>query len=163
MAKKSSTAKKGAENAASDMLGALRQAGMRLTPQRYAICEALSGNREHPTAQVLFDRLRVDYPSLSRATVYNTLHTLVEAGLLLELVSAGDGNAHFDPDLSPHVHLVCVNCHQIDDLEEPALAGIARRVARNSGYELRNAGLAYYGLCPNCQKAKARKSASAGR
>ncbi len=138
------------------MLGALRAAGLRLTPQRSAICQALAGNKQHPTAQALFEQLRVDHPTLSRATVYNTLNTLVDAGLLLELASAGNGNAHFDPDVSPHVHLVCVECEQIEDVEDRALAGLARRVAQHSGYELRNAGLAYYGVCPRCQKANGR-------
>ncbi len=140
-----------------EMLTALKGAGLRMTPQRYAICEALAGNTEHPTAQMLFDRLRVDHPTLSRATVYNTLHTLVEAGMLLELGTAGDGVVHFDPDVSPHVHLICVNCHQIEDLEDTALAGLSRRVAHQSGYELRTSWVAYYGLCPRCQKASSRK------
>lgn len=147
-------------DAALEMLKALKNAGLRMTPQRYAICEALAGNTEHPTAQRLYDKLRVDHPALSRATVYNTLHTLVEAGLLLEL-GAADGVAHFDPDTSPHVHLVCVNCHEIEDFEDSALPGLARRVARQSGYELRNAWVAYYGLCPSCQKAQRKTSRTA--
>jgi len=138
------------------MLGALRAAGLRLTPQRSAICQALAGNREHPTAQTLFEQLRVHHPTLSRATVYNTLNTLVDAGLLLELASTGNRNAHFDPDVSPHVHLVCIACEQIDDMEDRALAGLARRVAQPSGFEVRRAGLAYYGLCPRCQKTQRR-------
>ncbi|MDW8326303.1 MAG: Fur family transcriptional regulator [Anaerolineales bacterium] len=136
-----------------EMLETLRRAGLRLTPQRYAICRALSNNREHPTAQALFQQLRSAYPSLSQATVYNTLHTLVNAGLLCEVGAAGDNAVHFDPDVSLHVHLICTQCHQIEDMTDSALANVARRVEQSSGYQLNGSRIAFLGLCPRCQPA----------
>jgi Fur family peroxide stress response transcriptional regulator len=135
----------------SEMIGALRQAGLRLTAQRLAICRALVQSQEHPTAQTVYTQLRREFPSLSRATVYNTLRALVDAGLVQELGPAGDGAVHYDADLSPHINLICTRCHRIEDLANVSLAEVAQRVMETSGYQLRGARVAYYGLCPRCQ------------
>ncbi len=138
---------------ADDMSAALRQAGLRLTPQRLAICRALADSREHPTAQTLYEQLRPQFPSLSRATVYNTLDVLVRSGLAQELGTAGDNAIHYDADTTPHVNLVCVRCHRVEDLPGVPLDGVARQVAQGSGYELQGARVVYYGLCPDCRAA----------
>lgn len=140
-----------------DLLAALRAAGLRLTAQRRAICQALAHDPTHPTAQALFDRLRPQFPSLSLATVYNTLNTLEQAGLIHEIGTAGDNALHYDADPTPHINLICTACHRIDDHSAEALAGLAEQVARTSGYDLRGARLAYYGLCPTCRARLAAK------
>jgi Fur family peroxide stress response transcriptional regulator len=142
---------------ATPLLTALKQAGRRLTPQRLAICRALAERRDHPTAQALFEQLAPEFPSLSRATVYNTLQTLVSAGLIHELGDAGDGAQHYDADASPHLNLICRRCHRIEDFPATTLTRLAQRVTTQSGYQLQGARLAYYGLCPKCQKIKRRR------
>ncbi len=136
---------------ADEMAAALRQAGLRLTPQRLAICHALADSGAHPTAQALFAQLRPHFPSLSRATVYNTLDVLVRSGLAHELGTAGDNAAHYDADTSPHVNLVCIRCHRVEDLPGVPLDAVAQQVAQSSGYELQGARVVYYGLCPVCR------------
>jgi Fur family peroxide stress response transcriptional regulator len=135
-----------------DLLAALRGAGLRITPQRVAVCRALAGTKSHPTAQALYEQLSTQFESLSRATVYNTLETLVQGGLIHELGDAGDGAVHYDADVAPHVNLICLRCHRIDDLPVTALDRVERQVAEHSGYEVRGARLVYYGLCPDCRK-----------
>src|SRR5262245_23839151 len=139
-------------NRAAALTRALKQAGLRLTPQRAAICRALAERRDHPTAQALFEQLAPEFPSLSRATIYNTLQTLVSAGLIQELGTAGDGAQHYDADASPHLNLICVRCHRVEDFPASALTRIARRVTNESGYQLHGARMVYYGLCPKCKK-----------
>jgi Fur family peroxide stress response transcriptional regulator len=112
----------------------------------------LAGNRTHPTAQALFEQLRLRFRNLSRATVYNTLQTLVAAGLIHELGTAGDGAIHYDADNTPHVNLMCTRCHRVEDYAEAPLAAVARHVAKGSGYAVRGARVVYYGLCPRCQR-----------
>lgn len=136
------------------MLAALRAAGLRVTPQRAAICRALVSSRSHPTAQALYDQLAIEVTGLSRATVYNTLQTLVAGGLIHDLGEAGDGAVHYDADIEPHVNLICLRCHRVDDLPTTALDHVAQQVAGRSGYQLRGARIAYYGLCPACQRAE---------
>ncbi len=136
---------------ADEMAAALRQAKLRLTPQRLAICRALADSDAHPTAQAVYAQLRPQFPSLSRATVYNTLDVLVRSGLAHELGTAGDNAVHYDADTSPHVNLVCVQCHRVEDLPGVPLDAIAQQVAQGSGYELQGARVVYYGLCPACR------------
>jgi Fur family peroxide stress response transcriptional regulator len=146
-----------ASDPAAALLQGLKRSGLRLTRQRRAICQALAASRSHPTAQSLYDEVRTQHPSLSRATVYNTLEVLAKAGLVDELGTAGDGAVHYDADLAPHVNLMCMNCHRVEDFPAARLGGVAREVSAGSGYELRGARVVYYGLCPACKR-RAQKS-----
>lgn len=130
----------------------LRDAGVRLTPQRLAIYRELVARDDHPTAQQLHAALAGALPSLSPATVYNTLQALAAHGLVHQLGDAGDGAVHYDGDVQPHLNLICTGCRRIDDLDEPALAGLRAGAAARSGYALRGARLVFYGLCPACQE-----------
>ncbi len=100
----------------------------------------------------MFELLRPAFPSLSLATVYNTLQVLVAAGLVDELGTAGDGAIHYDADPTPHVNLVCTRCHRVEDFPNAPLDAVAGQVAAGSGYQLRGARVVYYGLCPRCQR-----------
>jgi len=135
-------------------VSSLRLAGLRLTPQRMAICRMLANDSTHPSAAQLFERLQADFPTLSFATVYSTLNTLIELGLVHDLGTAGDGQGHYDPNTSPHANLVCTVCHQIIDLEDSALETVSQHVEQRSGYHIQGARIVYYGVCPSCgQKA----------
>lgn len=129
---------------------ALQNAGLRLTPQREAICRLLAGSDEHPTAQMIYDSLRPQFPSLSLATVYNTLETLVNLGIVNALGSAGDDAVHYDADTDPHVNLACVRCHRVIDLPSQAVQTLDQEVSAQSGYQILGARVLYYGYCPEC-------------
>jgi len=135
-----------------EMLEGLRASGLRLTPQRVAICEVLAASRDHPTAYEIYRRLRRRFPTMSLATVYKTLDALARLGLVNVLGDAGDGMVHYDGDTAPHINLICLSCHRVQDLEGVDVRALHRRVAARSGYALRGARLVYYGLCPDCQR-----------
>ncbi len=135
------------------LLQALRDAGLRLTVQRRAICRYLATTKTHPTAQQIYNALKGEFPSLSLATVYNTLDTLVRLGAIHALGNTGDGAIHYDADIEPHVNLACLQCHRVVDLPCEAVAELDRKVAAESGYRILGARLVYYGLCPDCQRA----------
>ncbi len=130
----------------------LKQAGMRVTPQRIAICKLLSETDTHPTAATIFKHVQAQYPSLSLATVYNTLDALTGLGVVNVLGHAGDDNVHYDADTSPHINLACVSCHKIVDFASLQVASIDSEVSKASGYKLLGVRMMYYGLCPDCQK-----------
>lgn len=161
MSKSTQTIHKDPAERASQMTFALQQAGLRLTAQRLAVCAALAGNRTHPTAQALYDVLRVRFSTLSRATVYNTLQALAAAGMIHELGTAGDGAIHYDADPAPHVNLMCTRCHRVEDFSAAPLGAVARSVAKGSGYAVRGARVVYYGLCPKCQRQSAPRKRAA--
>ena len=129
----------------------LKQAGLRITPQLVAICRLLAESDTHPTAAMLYDQVREQFPSVSLATIYNTLDALVGLGMVNVLGPAGDGRVHFDADIEPHINLACTVCHKIIDLPSDQIAHLQTEVRQASGYELRGARIMYYGVCPDCQ------------
>jgi Fur family peroxide stress response transcriptional regulator len=130
----------------------LQQSGFRLTPQRIAICRVLGESPDHPTAAMIYEAVKAQYPSLSLMTVYNTLNALVDLGAVNELGSAGDGNVHYDGDPSPHINLACITCHKIIDIESPEITSLNDEIIRKSGFRLIGLRMMYYGFCPDCQK-----------
>ena len=134
---------------------ALQQAGMRITPQRTAICELLTVSEEHPTAAMIYDDLKPRFPSMSLATVYNTLDALVEIGAINVLGQAGDDTVHYDADTEPHVNLACLSCNKIVDIPSEHVSHLDEEITAASGYKLLGARVLYYGLCPDCQRKQA--------
>lgn len=130
---------------------ALKEAGLRLTPQRLAICRLLAETDAHPTALQIYQTLKPQFPSLSPATVYNTLDTLVHLGMVNVLGHAGDGEVHYDADTTPHINLACVLCHKIVDVPSEYVQHLDREIAQSSGFRILGARVLYYGICPQCQ------------
>jgi len=113
------------------MLDGVRAAGLKLTPQRIAIVRAIAGDPSHPTAQEIFDRLQSSMPTMSFATVYNTLDALAHAGLCGSL-SLAPGPARFDPNMEPHHHAVCDGCGLVRDVDRsPAEARESTRADKH--------------------------------
>src|SRR5438067_6151638 len=107
------------------MIHTLRARGLRITAQRIALVEAFASDATHPTAQDLFERLRPSFPTMSFATVYNTLDALARCGLTGELRISRATAVRFDPNTSPHHHAVCDACGAIADIpaDEPPKRG----------------------------------------
>ena len=139
------------EASAAAMLARLRESGLKLTPQRMAIVRELCADPTHPTAQELYERLRPALPTMSFATVYNTLDALAAAGLCGAL-SLSPGASRFDPNMFPHHHAVCDRCGMVRDVPrhdgEGALAGPAAPQA--PGFEVRAVEWIYRGVCAEC-------------
>jgi len=129
----------------------LEKAGMRLTPQRVAICELLAESDKHPTAAMIYQELHPQFRSLSLATVYNTLDRLASLGAVNVLGQVGDDHIHYDADTEPHVNLACISCHRIMDIPSENVEPLNQEIAQVSGYKLLGSRVLYYGLCPECQ------------
>ena len=120
--------------------------GLRCTAQRYAVMACLMEHNRHPTAAEIFAAVnRVD-PRSSRATTYNNLRDLVEAGLVREVAVEGRA-ARFDAKGMPHHHFICDRCGKVEDIEwydvpKPGSA-LGKRILRE--YEL-----IFRGLCAKC-------------
>jgi len=81
----------------------LAHSGLRNTPQREVVYSALLTRRDHPTADEVYARVRTDLPSISLATVYNCLETLVQCDLV-RAVNFERGPTRYCPNLAPHAH-----------------------------------------------------------
>lgn len=140
-----------------ELVAGLQAAGFRLTPQRIAICRALAENSSHPTARILFKTLRKQYPGISLATIYKTVNTLREIGLIDTVGHANDGAQHFEANPEPHLNLICLRCHRIVDFWDVPVSRWQKQAEIVSGFQLTGARLAFYGLCPNCLKREAKR------
>lgn len=98
----------------------LRRHDIRPSAHRLAIAEFVLRARSHPSADDVFTTVRQDFPVVSRATVYNTLNLFVRNGLLRRL-AVSKGRIVYDPDLSPHHHLVDEDTGEVHDIPWDAL------------------------------------------
>jgi Fur family transcriptional regulator, peroxide stress response regulator len=126
---------------------ALEGGGLRCTPQRYAVMAFLMECNRHPTAAEIFEAVnRVD-PRSSRATTYNNLRDLVQAGLVREVAVEGRA-ARFDARGMRHHHFICDRCGNVEDVDwydvpKPAPRSLGKRVVRECE-------LIFRGLCTKC-------------
>jgi Fur family peroxide stress response transcriptional regulator len=127
---------------------ALREAGCRITSQRVAIINYLAGRSDHPSARQIFDALKSAEPGLSLATVYNTLGTLVDLGLINALEFEAADN-RYDTHLAPHINLICSECDRIDDLDH-SLPVSPEELMERTGFEARDFRIEYRGICNRC-------------
>ena len=135
----------------------LEGSGLRCTPQRYAVMALLMEHTGHPTAAEIFEAVnRVD-PRSSRATTYNNLRDLVQAGLVREVAVEGRA-ARFDAKVMRHHHFICDRCGNVEDVDwydvpRPAAGSLGKRILRQSE-------LIFRGLCAKCAPPRASRSAS---
>jgi Fur family peroxide stress response transcriptional regulator len=125
----------------------LEGGGLRCTPQRYAVMAFLMQCIGHPTAAEIYKAVnRVD-PRSSRATTYNNLRDLVQAGLVREVAVEGRA-ARFDAKGVRHHHFICDRCGNVEDMKwydvpKPASDTLGKRI-------LRECELIFRGLCTKC-------------
>jgi Fur family transcriptional regulator, peroxide stress response regulator len=121
--------------------------GLRCTPQRYAVMAFLMEQNSHPTAAEIFEAVNRLDPRSSRATTYNNLRDLVQAGLVREVAVEGRA-ARYDGRGMRHHHFICDRCGNVEDVEwydvpRPTSRFLGKRVLRE--YELN-----FRGLCTKC-------------
>ncbi|MHB8846171.1 MAG: Fur family transcriptional regulator [Nitrospirota bacterium] len=123
--------------------------GFKRTPQRLSILEHLDGNTSHPSAEEIYRVVGKKNPSMSFATVYNTLNTLVQAGAVRELTIDPD-RKRYDPDTSSHHHLICLDCKKVVDIPDSIAVEVPRGIARD--FTITGNHIEFYGLCAPCRK-----------
>ncbi len=130
-----------------------KQAGLAVTPQRLAIYQALHASFDHPSPEALYERVKPQMPSISLATIYKTLETLVSIGVASELPATGD-TKRYDANMGHHHHRVCDSCNAIEDFEDAAL-DLSLPKGKN-GFVPRAVSVYVHGLCRRCgQSARA--------
>jgi Fur family transcriptional regulator, peroxide stress response regulator len=127
----------------------LREAGLRATPQRLAIVRQVL-RRNHPTAGEIFEAVRREFPTMGLGTVYATLNTMSERGLL-NVLPVADA-LRFDANVQPHANLICNQCGSIVDFDEcdDVLEQLRERTSAGAGFAFAAERLDLYGLCAQC-------------
>lgn len=124
----------------------LRAVGLKPTIQRLAILEYLEGTRSHPTADAVLAHVKKQYPTISRATVYNTLEALTHAGVVLR-ITVDPAVARYDADISPHAHFRCRICGMVYDLVLDSETDLGTAAA---GHRVESVRTYAYGVCAKC-------------
>lgn len=119
--------------------------------KRGAIYELLRNTKDHPTAEMIYNRLKPLYPELSLGTVYRNLAILTEEGLVVS-VGKVDGQERYDARLDLHAHFVCSRCHRVTDIEltPPEFELLGKLDGRLNG-DVEFFTLTVQGICPECQ------------
>jgi len=134
-----------------NLIGQLKEKGLKITPQRLAIIDALVENREaHPGATLIYEEARKKARRVSLSTVYATLKEFSENGLIRQLEFDRMEN-RYDVDISDHVNLICNRCGKILDYYIPASLE-PRDIARKSGFVVTDTRLEFHGYCRDCLK-----------
>ncbi|NLC41044.1 MAG: transcriptional repressor [Clostridiaceae bacterium] len=124
----------------------LQAKNIRLSHQRLKVLEYLAHNNTHPSVEEIYSELQKSIPSLSRATIYNTLHMLKEAGLV-NVLTIGDSEARYEIIAESHGHFKCTSCENIFDftlnMKEIESVDLA-------DFEIKERDVYFRGLCPDC-------------
>ena len=135
---------------AAELTDLFRAEGLRVTPQRQAIFRLLTDNDRHPTVDALYDAASADMPTISRKTVYQTVHDLEELGQVA-LLDLGTGSVRVDPNVEDdHQHLVCSVCGMVRDvpLDASASPSLPKRYHREFAVDA--VDVIFRGICDQC-------------
>jgi Fur family peroxide stress response transcriptional regulator len=128
-----------------------RAKGLKATHQRMEIFRELAGTDEHPEAETIYQRVRARVPAISRDTIYRTLATLEQQGLIRR-AEAISGPTRFDANTTRHHHFICTACGAIHDFTNDALDTLPiPRAARKFG-RINDAQVQLRGICVACSR-----------
>jgi len=133
------------------MLKTLRARNFRITPQRLAVLRVLAASEGHPTVEMVYEKVRTDFPTTSLATIYKTVSLLKEMGEVLELGFADGSNRYDGSRPFPHPHVICTHCKKIIDPDLSSLRHLTKEVMKETGFHIVTHRLDFFGVCPECR------------
>lgn len=133
-----------------ELISFLKEKGFRMTPQRQELMRIIAASDGHPSALQIYENIKNQFPTMSQATVYNTLALLKENNQVLEIDLHGD--SHYDGNRpEDHPHLICLKCKKIVDGEIDVDNKTISNLEETSGFKIVRSKIAFYGLCPDCK------------
>lgn len=125
--------------------------GLKITPQRIVIYEEVLNSKDHPSAEVIYKKIKKSHPGISFDTVNRTLLTLAEIGLL-EIVEGSGDVRRFDPNYTQHHHFRCKNCGKIVDFNYERYNSLEIPDEIKEKFSVNKIKVVLEGLCSNCYK-----------
>lgn len=122
-----------------------------MTQQRRVILEELQAMDNHPSADEIYEKVRLRLPRISLGTVYRNLEVLSELGEIQTLELSGSLR-RFDWDIRKHYHIRCVHCNRVDDAPIAPLNQLENELYEATVFEIIGHNLEFTGLCPECSK-----------
>lgn len=131
----------------------LRERTLKITPQRVAIYREVCHSKEHPSIEMIYKKIKKKFPRISFDTVYRTLLTFSETGLLKPVESYGY-TKRFDPNTAPHHHVHCIRCRRIMDFTDRSCDKIRVPEAVSKQFQLVSKKIVLEGICKKCLSLK---------
>lgn len=122
---------------------------LKYSRQRESIREFIHECRNHPTADMIYENIKKEFPNISLGTVYRNLSLLTNLNEITK-ISTGDGPDRFDGNIQPHTHFVCTKCHGIEDIEMTDIDDIKEKAAQNFNGKILSQTTTFYGICKQC-------------
>jgi len=116
-----------------------------------AILRAILAHRDHPSAEVLYDEVRQTLPTISFNTVYKTLETFCQKGLIFKINPLHEV-ARYDGNLHPHAHLVCSRCFRIEDVDWEWPKELPYPEGLDGPFKVERVSIQFLGICSACQQ-----------
>ena len=144
----------------------IQRKGLKTTRQRNTIISTFFRLRGHISVEELLNEVKKANPRIGYATVYRTLHLLVESGLVEER-RFGDGLARYEghSDVEHHDHMICLECGEIFEFYNPRLEALQEKLAEENNFQIYRHRLELYGACKDakaCESRKRKKQAAGG-
>ena len=137
------------------MLSKLKDHDFRLTPQRLAVLKVLAVSEGHPTVERIYETVRSEFPTTSIATIYKTVNLLKQINEVLELGFPDGSNRYDGKKPFPHPHVICTKCKKIIDPNLGSLKDLTKEVIQETGFQILNHRVDFFGTCRDCQSPKA--------
>ena len=133
-------------------VGYLREHNLPVTAQRLAIADVLLTSERHLSAEEVAQEVSARGRAVGTATVYRTIDTLLESGLVVER-DFGEGFRRFEParDIPHHEHLVCTQCGRVEEFRDERLERMTTIVSESRGFMRQRHRLVIHGVCKDCQ------------
>ncbi|MEZ4622867.1 MAG: Fur family transcriptional regulator [Caldilineaceae bacterium] len=135
-----------------DYAAYLRNRGYRMTPQRQSIMDAICEAQGHTTLAEVLARVQQKSIAINQATVYRSLHFLLETGLIVKAEAPTGETVYEIAGHSPHHHLLCRACHHEIEIDSAPLATLQAEIQQRYGFAVDANHLVLTGLCAYCQE-----------
>lgn len=130
-----------------------RKKDYRVTKQRLIILDTLRNTTNHPTAENIYDLVKLQIPDISLGTVYRTLGVLEELNLL-QKISCGESYSRYDANVEKHYHAICLECGRILDVRGNLPDDLEEHFFVETGFTITEHGLTFGGYCKDCKPKK---------
>jgi len=125
-------------------------ADSRNTIQKKIVYDTVTSMHNHPSAEMVYDKVAEDFQRISKATVYRILNNLADQGEIMR-VRFSDGPDIYDFNNMEHYHIRCVKCGSVGDIAMPVIENIGGSVSDSGGYTVFGHMVQFYGICPRCK------------
>lgn len=123
----------------------------RNTIQKKIVLDTLKEMGNHPTAEMVYEHIKLRFPTVSRATVFRNLKSMAEDGDILH-VPMFDSADRYDDRNTEHYHFKCTKCSKVYDVNMPYFNDIANNITDMNDFRIQSHSIVFSGLCPECLK-----------